>query len=375
MSPIPYNIIQEWERQVLSMDDPFIAGIPKIELHVHIEGTLTPELRWKLGQRNGISLGSKRLRKDFHSLEQLKQSYDLLRPRSVKGSGQVSAFFDAYYGGMEVLRVEEDFYDLAMDYFLKAAAMKVRYCEPSFDPQAHTRRGVKFETFMRGFRRAQIDADRKLNVKSAWIMCMLRDMPPQAAIEHYEAALPYKDMIMGVGLDSNEYDRPPSLFEELYLRARADGFKLTCHCDVTQKNTHEHIRQVAESVGGTGAERCDHGLDAAESPELVSLIKHKDLGVTLCPWAYVRHHTEVDLFKHIRTLFDAGIKVNISSDSPAYMESNWVTQNLLLVRLKCKFTNDEIAKVEKNGVEICWAPKEVKENILREIENFCNSSS
>jgi adenosine deaminase len=149
------------------MDDPFIARILKIELHVHIEGTLTLELRWKLGQRNGISLGSKRLQKDFHSLEQLKQSYDLLWPRSVKGSGQISAFFDAYYGGMEVLRVEEDFYDLAMDYFLKAAAMKVRYCEPSFDPQAHTRQGVKFETFMSGFRRAQIDADQKLNVSNA----------------------------------------------------------------------------------------------------------------------------------------------------------------------------------------------------------------
>jgi adenosine deaminase len=180
-------------------------------------------------------------------------------------------------------------------------------------------------------------------------------------------------MIVGIGLDSNEYDRPPLLFEELYQRARADGFKITSHCDVTQKDTHEHIRQVAESVGGTGADRCDHGLDAAERPDLVALIKQKGLGMTLCPWAYVRHHTEADLFQHIRTLFDADIKINISSDSPVYVEGNWITHNLLLLRFKCKFTDNEIAKVERNSVEVCWATEDVKRCILKEIDNFCVS--
>lgn len=164
MGPIPYNTLQEWKQHVLSMSDPFIARIPKIELHVHIEGTLTPELRWELGQRNGILIKSDRLQRTFYSLEQLKEMYNLLEPRSIKGANQVSAFFDAYYGGMEVLQTEEDFYDLAMHYFVKAASMQVRYCEPFFDPQAHTRRGVKFQTFMRGFRRAQTDSERDLNV-------------------------------------------------------------------------------------------------------------------------------------------------------------------------------------------------------------------
>lgn len=200
---------------------------------------------------------------------------------------------------------------------------------------------------------------------------MLRDMPPESAMEHYEAALPYKDMIVGIGLDSNEYDRPPSLFEPLYLRARKDGFKLTCHCDVTQKDTHEHIRQVAECVGGTGADRLDHGLDAAESRELVALIKEKAMGVTLCPWAYVRHHKEEDLFAHVRTLFDAGITINVSSDSPAYVESNWITQNLGLLRIKARFTDAEIAKVERDSVQMCWAGEDVKRGILEEIGRFC----
>ncbi|KAK6062831.1 adenosine deaminase [Seiridium cupressi] len=286
MGPLPYETLQEWKQQVNSLHDPFIAGIPKIELHVHIEGTLTPELRFKLGQQNNIALQSKRLDRTFATLDQLREMYNLLQPRSVKGANQVSAFFDAYYGGMEVLRTQEDFYELAMDYFKKAAKMKV---------------------------------------KSQWIMCMLRDVPLDSAMEHYEAALPYRDIIVGIGLDSNEYDRSPSLFEPLYLRARADGFKLTCHCDVTQKDTHEHIRQVAESVGNTGADRLDHRLDAAQRPELIALLKEKGVGVTLWPWAYVRHHKEEDLFAYVRALFDAGIKVNYSSSVAAAMESNRIS--------------------------------------------------
>jgi adenosine deaminase len=205
-------------------------------------------------------------------------------------------------------------------------------------------------------------------------MCFLRDMPPESAMVHYEAALPYKDMIVGIGLDSNEYNRPPSIFEPLYLRARADGFRLTCHCDVTQKDTHEHIRQVTECVGGTGADRLDHGLDATESPKLVALIREKGMGVTLCPWAYVRHHKEEDLFAYVRTLFDAGIKINVSSDSPAYVESNWITQNLALLRMRAGFTDEEIARLERDSIDMCWAGKDVKREILEEVENFCARS-
>jgi adenosine deaminase len=153
------------KEKVHSISDPFISDIPKIELHVHIEGTLTPELRWKLGQRNNIVPCSARLNRTFQSLEELKEMYNLLQPRSIKCANQISAFFDAYYGGMEVLRTTEDFYELAMDYFVTAAAMNVRYCEVFFDPQAHTRRGVEFEVFMRGLRKAQVEAETTLNVR------------------------------------------------------------------------------------------------------------------------------------------------------------------------------------------------------------------
>jgi adenosine deaminase len=189
-------------------------------------------------------------------------------------------------------------------------------------------------------------------------------------MKHYEMALPYRDMIVGIGLDSNEYNRPPLLFDEVYQRARKDGFKLTCHCDVTQRDTHEHIRQVACELGGTGADRIDHGLDAAEVPELVETIKTKGIGMTLCPWAYVRHHKEENVFGYVRKLFDAGVVVNISSDSPAYVESNWVVDNLLLLKINGGFTNEEIVKLQMNAVDMCWASEDVKAEIRTEIERY-----
>ncbi len=161
--PIPYPTLQSWKTQIRTTSSPFIHSIPKVELHVHIEGTLTPSLRFALAQRNSLPLFSARLNKTFHTLPELEEAYNLLQPRSVKGKG-VSAFFEAYYGGMEVLREERDFYELAMAYFERVSGMKVRYCEVLFYVQAHTRRGVWIETFMGGFKRAKRDAEEKFGV-------------------------------------------------------------------------------------------------------------------------------------------------------------------------------------------------------------------
>jgi adenosine deaminase len=193
-------------------------------------------------------------------------------------------------------------------------------------------------------------------------------MSPESAMEHYEAALPYRDMIVGIGLDSDEYLRPPSLFEKVFSRARADGFRLTCHCDVGQRDTHEHIRQVACNVGGTGAERIDHGLNAAQMPELMELIRVKGVGMTICPWAYLRHEPQEEIFPRITALYQAGIKVAIASDDPAYMEDSWILHNMLLARRMCGFGNADMARLTRNAAEISWAPESVKMDILRELE-------
>jgi adenosine deaminase len=194
-------------------------------------------------------------------------------------------------------------------------------------------------------------------------------------MDQYEASLPYKNMIVGLGLDSDELDRPPSLFYNVFRRAKADGFRLTSHCDFNQKNTHEHIRQVAKNLGGSGAERIDHGMNAADDPDLMEMIKSKDIGLTICPCAYIRHASEDAVFSRIRKLFDAGIKITIASDDPAHMEDNWVLHNLHMVRDKCQFTNSEVAQLQRNAVSICWAGKDLKKELLDGIHEFEKSYS
>lgn len=195
-------------------------------------------------------------------------------------------------------------------------------------------------------------------------------MSVESAIEQYDSALRFKDMIVGVGLDSNEYDRPPSLFYDLFKRARNDGFKITSHCDFNQKNTHEHVKQVAMHLGGDGASRVDHGLNAADLLGLMEVIKAAKMGLTICPCAYTRHAAIEEIFPRIRKLFDAGIKISIASDDPAYMENNWVLHNLLLERNKCKFTEADMATLQRNAIETSWAPDELKEELYHEFEVF-----
>lgn len=201
-------------------------------------------------------------------------------------------------------------------------------------------------------------------------MCILRDYSPESAIAHYDTALAYRDMIIGIGLDSDEYNRPPSLFQEVFRRAREDGFKITNHCDFNQKDTHEHIRQVCEIIG---ADRIDHGINAADRDDLLALVKTKQMGLTLCPCAYIRHAPELEVFPRIRKLFDAGLLVTIASDDPAYMEDNYLVDNLLMVRNKCKFTDVEMIQLQRNAITICWAPESLKRSLLADLENFANA--
>lgn len=187
-------------------------------------------------------------------------------------------------------------------------------------------------------------------------------------MEHYKAALPYRDMIAGIGLDSVEDGRPPSLFEEVFALARRDGLKLTMHCDVDQKDTADHIRQVASVVAGEGCDRIDHGLNAAEDPAKMELLLKRNMGMTLCPYSYMRHTTYDMLGPRIRTLYDAGIRISINSDDPSYMEDWWIFHNMLLVKHLCAFSDKDIVVLAKNAVNISWAEQSVKDKILEEID-------
>ncbi|KIX99262.1 uncharacterized protein Z520_04838 [Fonsecaea multimorphosa CBS 102226] len=339
-------------------DYPFMLALPKVELHLHIEGTLVADLRWRIAQRNNLTLINPRTNQPYENVDQLAANYETF------------TFFESYYEGFKVLLTKQDYFDLAMNYFERAAAMNVRYVEVFFDPQGHTQRGVSWETFMSGFKEASKKAEKELGVMSAWIMCILRDESPESAMEHYEAALNYRDMIIALGLDSVSYKLPPLLFENVWSRARADGyFKLTAHCDSGAKeDIYQHIRETACQMGGYGADRIDHGFDAADDPALIEIIKERGLGLTLCPCAYLRHYPVEAVYSKIAMLYKEGVKFSIGSDDPAYMDDNWQVNNMLLAKHKCGLSDEDMVVVCKNAVDMCWSTMEVKKAILEEID-------
>lgn len=351
---------------------PFIAGLPKVELHVHIEGTLTPALRWSLAHRNNVPL-------PYATFADLQASYAVTlnhRPELNGRKAGIPTFLEAYFAGCEVLRTEADFYDLAMAYLSRCAEMNVRYAEPFFDIQAHTRRGVPAAAVMDGYLRAQADAAEKFGVRSRWILCFLRDEPVEKGLEAYVEARPWaagsveggKGLFHAVGLASNAYERPPMLFEEGFEMARADGLHVTMHCDFGQKDTHQHMNEAIFQVcGGKGAERVDHGLDAEDKEELWGGLVERGIGLTLCPHAYHRRTATDVLFPKIRRLRDRGVKICINSDDPTLMHDVWIDGAMQKVYTHCGFSKVEMVQLARNAVDMCWAEDDVKSSIYKEL--------
>jgi len=317
----------------------FIQQLPKAELHVHLEGTLEPEHIFALAARNGIDL-------PYKTPDEVVAAYDF---------HDLPSFLAIYYAAMDVLREEEDFYELALHYFRRAAAQNVVYVEPFFDPQAHTSRGVDFDTVINGIHRAQRDARETLGVESQLIMCFLRDMSAESAAEHLEMALPHIDKLVGVGLDSDEKDNPPSKFAEVFARARALGLKLTMHCDVNQKDIVAHIHECLELIE---VDRIDHGVNALESDALCEEIARRGLGLTVCPVSnrFVVQNLTGD---EIRDMLARGMKATINSDDPAYFRA-YMNENLQALADEAGFTREELRTLTRNAFEVSWLTEDRK---------------
>ncbi|KAG9252963.1 uncharacterized protein F5Z01DRAFT_169694 [Emericellopsis atlantica] len=352
---------------------PFIQSLPKIEIHVHIEGTLRPAIRWALAQRNRIPVVTKGV--TYHTYEELLESYKVTynhRPEQ-GGRKDVPTFLEAYFAGCDVLRTEDDFYDMSMDYLKRCSEMNVRWAEPFFDIQAHTRRGIPFEHVLNGYLRAQQDGEKEYGVKSKWIFCFLRDEPVEEGAKAYEQALPWADTPTGkglfhaVGLASNAFKRPPVLFKQCFERAKQDGLHITTHCDFGQTDTHEHIRQAIFDIG---IERIDHGLDALDDDKLIQGLVDKNIGLTLCPHAYHRRTKTEVLFPKLRQLLDRGVKFCINSDDPVYMHDVWVDGNMEKAYHYGGLTKGEMVGLVRNAVEMCWADQSVKDSILEELQDI-----
>lgn len=331
----------------------FIEGMPKAELHLHLEGTLEPELKFALAARNGLDL-------PYASVEEMRAAYDF---------DDLTSFLAMYYEGMGVLLTEPDFHDLAMAYFRKAASQHVVYAEIFFDPQAHTERGVPFATVLDGIRRAQGDAEAQLGLRSRLILCFLRDRTAESAMATLEAALPYRDAIVAVGLDSDERGNPPVKFRSVFERARAEGFHLTMHCDVDQQDSVDHIRQCLDVIG---VERVDHGSNAVEDPSLVAELVRRGIGLTTCPISnrWVADGTKAAA---IRRLIDAGVRVTVNSDDPAYFPG-YVTENLLVLQEEAGLTRDEVVQLERNAFTISWATPDERARYLAALDAYAGAA-
>lgn len=264
-----------------------------------------------------------------------------------------------------------------MEYLSRCAEMNVRYCEPFFDTQAHTERGIAVPTVLNGYLRAQRDGLEKYGVKSNWIFCFLRDRPLQEGLSAYVAARPWanladgtgKSLFHAVGLAANEFEKPPMLFEEGFRTAKEDGLHITLHCDVDQKDAASHVREAIFDVcGGHGTERIDHGLNVLDQSDLIPALNERGIGLTLCPHAYHRRQSTETLFPKITALLKAGVMLCINSDDPTYMHNVWIDGNMQKVYTYCDLSKAEMVKLAQNGVKMSWADEETKTKIMEELE-------
>lgn len=329
----------------------FIQGLPKAELHLHLEGTLEPELKLQLAEKNNIDIGQK-------TIEEVKATYQF---------DSLSSFLQVYYPAMNVLQTEDDFYALAMDYLKKAKIHNVKYVELFFDPQAHTSRGVSFATVINGYYKAACEAP-ELGIEANLVMCFLRDMSAESAMETYQQALPYKDKILGIGLDSDERNNPPSKFAEVFALAKKDGFHITMHCDIDQENSIGHIREALMDIG---VERLDHGTNIVEDPSLVAYVKEHGIGLTCCP---VSNSFVVDDMKgkEMLELLHQGVKITVNSDDPAYFQS-YISDDMMALTEQYNLTQEDIVQIAKNSFGIAWISDEKKEKYWNMIDEYVAS--
>jgi adenosine deaminase len=327
----------------------FIKKIPKAELHIHIEGTLEPEMMFMMAGRNGIQL-------PYRSVEEVKQAYQF---------ENLQSFLDVYYAGAQVLKNEEDFYDLTMSYLKRVSQDNVRHTEIFFDPQTHTRRGIPFETVIDGIYGALVDGRRELNISSYLILCFLRDLSSEDAMSTLELALTFKDKIIGVGLDSGEMGNPPGKFTQVFEKARQEGFLPVAHAG--EEGPAEYIREALDKLKVL---RIDHGVRCVEDTELVQELAKEEIPLTVCPISNVKLCVFPSMEKHnVKCLMDQGLLVTINSDDPAYV-GGYVGDNYLAVQSTFNLTKEDIYRLAKNSFQASFLPETEKRKYIAELDAF-----
>ena len=329
-----------------------LRSLPKAELHLHIEGTLEPEMLFTFAERNGIT-------PKYSTIEALRKAYEFT---------DLQSFLNVYYEGMRVLRTSDDFRELTLAYFARAAAQGVRHVELFFDPQGHTQRGVRFETVIDGISHGMRDGHERFGVTSHLIMCFLRDQSAQSAMETLVAALPHRDRIVGVGLDSAERDNPPSKFLTVFDRARAEGFLTVAHAG--EEGPPEYIWEALDMLR---VSRIDHGVRALEDPQLVERLRRQRIPLTVCPLSNVRLRVVPDLAHHpLKRMLDAGLVVTINSDDPAYF-GGYAGDNFEATATALHLTDAEAIAIARNSFEASFIDDVSKRRFMKEVERAAAS--
>ena len=326
-----------------------IQALPKAELHVHIEGTFEPELMFAIAQRNQIQI-------PYQSVEEVKQAYNF---------HNLQSFLDIYYAGANVLVHEQDFYDLAWAYFEKCAEDKVVHTEMFFDPQTHTERGVEFATVIAGLKRACQDARQKLGISSQLIMCFLRHLSEEKAFETLEQALPFKDEIIAVGLDSSEVGHPPAKFERVFAKAREAGFLIVAHAG--EEGPPEYVWEALDLLK---VNRIDHGVRSEEDKQLMARLIAEKMPLTVCPLSNLKLCVVNDMKEHnICRLLQQGVHVTVNSDDPSYF-GGYMNDNFIAIQQALDLSNEELKQLAINSFEASFISDQEKQKWIAEIKKI-----
>lgn len=326
-----------------------VSALPKTELHLHIEGTLEPQLMWDLATKHKLAL-------PFSSVEAIQAAYQF---------DDLQSFLDLYYQGANVLRDEDDFYELMWAYLCKCSEQNIVHAEIMFDPQTHTERGIEYAVFMAGFARAIEKAENELSITVYLILSFLRHLSEQSAIETLQKAKPYYSMITAVGLDSSELGNPPSKFQEVFAQAKNLGFKLVAHAG--EEGPPDYIW---EAINLLNVDRIDHGVRSSEDASLMSYLKEHKLPLTVCPLSNLKLRVVDDMSQHnIMNLLNDGLMVTVNSDDPSYF-GGYLQENFTALIDKLPTSKVTMVQLVKNSFEASFLPSKEKQKWLQRIDKL-----
>lgn len=325
----------------------WLNQLPKVELHLHLEGSLEPELMFKLAKRNNIKL-------PFESVDQLREAYEF---------NNLQEFLDIYYQGANVLLVEQDFYDLTWAYLQKCHGQHVIHVEPFFDPQTHTDRGIPFEAVINGICRALGDGETHLGISSQLILCFLRHLSEAAAFDTLVMAEPFLDSIIAVGLDSSEQGQPPEKFSRVFARARSLGLHTVAHAG--EEGPAEYIRTA---INDLQVSRIDHGVRAMDDPDLMTQLVKTQMPLTVCPLSNIRLRVFESMSQHtILKMLELGVCVTVNSDDPAYF-GGYMTENFLALAQDLELNEKQARQLVLNSIDASFADEHRKQIMRTRLE-------